>query len=86
MNNPAHRIYLVPDLRGHMQQTQRLTCDFYEIDPNQYLDGPQTHWYHVIRTSPGGAFSTLWEAGRPEVTINVTITGLGAFMRLISDQ
>ncbi len=86
MTKPAYRVYLVPDKLGQMHQNPRRSRDFYDIDPSQYLDGPQTRWYRIIHTSPGRAFNTLWEAGPPEVSDNVTISKLGAFMKLISNQ
>lgn len=86
MSRPLYRIYLAPDHLGHLQQTPRRTRDFYEVDPSQFQEGPQTRWFRVVQASPGRVFSALWKAGGPERENHVTIAELGAFMRMFSSR
>jgi hypothetical protein len=86
MSHSSYRIYLAYNYLGRLQQINKITRDFYDVVPHLYIDADHTRWYRMTSTSPGRAYTALWKAAPAHVTDYVTITELGARMRLFSDQ
>jgi hypothetical protein len=86
MTTVSYRIYLAPNCLGRLQQINRSTRDFYDVLPHFYLDADHTRWYRVSSTSRGRTFTALWKAAPADITDYITVTELGARMRLFCNQ
>jgi hypothetical protein len=69
-----------------LEQTIEATKIYFDVAPDAYLDAEDRRWYRVTSASAGYAFNVLWKAAPAEVTDGVTVTELGAHMRLFSNR